>query len=388
MITDFPWSVHRYTGPGTATEANARYRGLVAGGTTALSVAFDLPTQLGHDSDAPIAAGEVGRAGVAVDSLDDMRVLFAGIPLEGVSTSLAANAPAAVLLLLYQLVAEEQGVRADRLTGTVHNDVLTEYLAPGRCLFPPEASLRLTADLFAYCRAHLPEWNMLSVSGVPLAQAGASPAQEVAFTLAAGIEYLRTALALGMDPDDFTARLSFVYGARTSFLEEAATVRAACRIWSRVLRERYGVRYPARPDPLAGGRDVAAAADEVEAGALELMGRVEELGGALAAVVRGFQRDEIARNAHRALPDGGGPQPRLRPDPATGRRQAERLAKLRAWRCADRVHDALTALRTAAGGRDNVLYPMKRALACGATLGEVCDTLRQVWGTYGPAATP
>ena len=203
MYTGRPWTMRQYAGFGTAAESNARYQQLIANGTMGLSVAFDLPTQMGHDSDAPIAHGEVGKVGVAIDSIDDMRVLFGGIPLDKVSTSMTINAPAALLLLLYQLVGEEQGVPADKLTGTIQNDVLKEYIARGTYIFPPKPSLRLIADIFKYCRAEIPKWNTISISGYHMAEAGASPAQEIAFTLADGIEYVRTAVAAGMDVDDF-----------------------------------------------------------------------------------------------------------------------------------------------------------------------------------------
>ncbi len=231
MYTGRPWTMRQYAGFGTAAESNARYRRLIAHGTTGLSVAFDLPTQMGHDSDAPLAHGEVGKVGVAIDSIEDMRVLFDGIPLDKVSTSMTINAPAALLLLLYQLVAEEQGVPADRLTGTIQNDVLKEYIARGTYIFPPKPSLRLTADIFEYCTAEIPKWNTISISGYHMAEAGASPAQEIAFTLADGVEYVRTALAAGMDVDDFAPRLSFFFVARTTLLEEVAKFRAARRIW-------------------------------------------------------------------------------------------------------------------------------------------------------------
>ncbi|MGW2224665.1 acyl-CoA mutase large subunit family protein [Streptomyces formicae] len=244
MYTGRPWTMRQYAGFGTATESNARYRQLIEHGTTGLSVAFDLPTQMGHDSDAPIAHGEVGKVGVAVDSVDDMRVLFDGIPLGEVSTSMTINAPAALLLLLYQLVAEEQGVDPARLTGTIQNDVLKEYIARGTYIFPPGPSLRLTADVFRYCGAELPKWNTISISGYHMAEAGASPAQEIAFTLADGIEYVRTAVAAGMDVDDFAPRLSFFFVARTTLLEEVAKFRAARRMWAEVMREEFGARNP------------------------------------------------------------------------------------------------------------------------------------------------
>ncbi|MBB4891719.1 methylmalonyl-CoA mutase N-terminal domain/subunit [Streptomyces olivoverticillatus] len=244
MYTGRPWTMRQYAGFGTAAESNARYRQLIEHGTHGLSVAFDLPTQMGHDSDAPLASGEVGKVGVAVDSVEDMRVLFDGIPLGEVSTSMTINAPAALLLLMYQLVAEEQGVPAEHLTGTIQNDVLKEYIARGTYIFPPQPSLRLTADIFRYCRTELPRWNTISISGYHMAEAGASPAQEIAFTLANGIEYVRTAVAAGMDVDDFAPRLSFFFVSRTTLLEEVAKFRAARRIWARVMSEDFRARNP------------------------------------------------------------------------------------------------------------------------------------------------
>jgi methylmalonyl-CoA mutase N-terminal domain/subunit len=411
-----------YSGFGTAAESNARYKYLIARGTTGLTVAFDLPTQMGHDSDAPIARGEVGKAGVAIDSVDDMRVLFGGIPLDRVSTSMTINAPAAVLLLLYQLVAEEQGGGPDKLTGTIHNDVLKESLARGTYIFPPKPSLRLTADIFKYCRAEIPKWNTISICGHHMAEAGASPAQEIAFTLADGIDYVRTAVAAGMDVDDFAPRLSFSFVARTTPFEEVAKFRAARRIWARVMREEFGARNPkslmlctqqvlayetdvtATVDPFAGSYVIEKMTDDVEAGALELIAKVEDLGGALAAIERGFQKGEIERGAYRIAQeadvgerivvgvngfqlDAEEPYEPLRVDASIERQQAERLAKLRAWRSGERLESALGLMRTAAEGDDNVLYPMKDALAAGATIGEVCDTLREVWGMYVPSAS-
>ncbi|WP_328922862.1 acyl-CoA mutase large subunit family protein [Streptomyces griseoaurantiacus] len=478
MYTGRPWTMRQYAGFGTAAESNARYKQLIANGTMGLSVAFDLPTQMGHDSDAPLAHGEVGKVGVAIDSLEDMRVLFGGIPLDKVSTSMTINAPAALLLLLYQLVAEEQGVAADKLTGTIQNDVLKEYIARGTYIFPPKPSLRLIADIFQYCRAEIPRWNTISISGYHMAEAGASPAQEIAFTLADGIQYVRTAVAAGMDVDDFAPRLSFFFVARTTILEEVAKFRAARRIWAQVMREEFGARNPkswmlrfhtqtagvqltaqqpevnlvrvavqglgavlggtqslhtnsfdeaialptdksarlalrtqqvlahetdvtATVDPFAGSYVVERMTDDLEAAARELMGKVEDLGGAVEAIEHGFQKSEIERSAYRIAQetdagervvvgvnryrlDEEEPYEPLRVDPAIETRQAERLAKLRAWRCQGRVNNALLTMRKAAEGEDNVLYPMKEALAAGATIGEVCDTLREVWGTYRP----
>ncbi|MFI0230253.1 methylmalonyl-CoA mutase [Streptomyces sp. NPDC017086] len=488
MYTGRPWTMRQYAGFGTAAESNARYRQLIAHGTTGLSVAFDLPTQMGHDSDAPIAHGEVGKVGVAVDSAEDMRTLFDGIPLDGVSTSMTINAPAALLLLLYQLVAEEQGVPADRLTGTVQNDVLKEYIARGTYIFPPGPSLRLTADVFRYCKTEIPRWNTISISGYHMAEAGASPVQEIAFTLTDGMEYVRTAVAAGMDVDDFAPRLSFFFVARTTLLEEVAKFRAARRIWARVMREQFGARNPrslmlrfhtqtagvqltaqqpevnlarvcvqalaavlggtqslhtnsfdeamalpteksarlalrtqqvlahetdvaATVDPFAGSYAVERMTDDVEAAALELMRKVEELGGAAAAIGRGFQKSAIERNAYRIAreTDSGErvvvgvnrfrldeeePYAPLRVDPAIESRQAERLARLRAGRDRRAVAGALDALRRSAegdggggDGADNVLYPMKEALRARATVGEVCGALREVWGSHVPSDT-
>ncbi|MGK9460821.1 acyl-CoA mutase large subunit family protein [Streptomyces sp. G6] len=479
MYTGRPWTMRQYAGFGTATESNARYKQLIANGTMGLSVAFDLPTQMGHDSDAPIASGEVGKVGVAIDSIDDMRVLFGGIPLDKVSTSMTINAPAALLLLLYQLVAEEQGVSADQLTGTIQNDVLKEYIARGTYIFPPKPSLRLIADIFKYCKAEIPKWNTISISGYHMAEAGASPAQEIAFTLADGIEYVRTAVAAGMDVDDFAPRLSFFFVSRTTILEEVAKFRAARRIWARVMKEEFGAKNPkslmlrfhtqtagvqltaqqpevnlvrvavqglgavlggtqslhtnsfdeaialptdksarlalrtqqvlayetdvtATVDPFAGSYVVEKMTDDVEAAALELMGKVEDLGGAVNAIEHGFQKSEIERSAYRIAQetdsgervvvgvnrfqlDEEEPYEPLRVDPAIEAQQAERLARLRAERDQQTVDTALAALKKAAEGEDNVLYPMKDALRARATVGEVCNALREVWGTYVPS---
>jgi methylmalonyl-CoA mutase N-terminal domain/subunit len=244
MYTSRPWTMRQYAGFGTAEESNRRYHQLIGAGTTGLSVAFDLPTQMGFDSDEQIAHGEVGKVGVAIDSLRDMRTLFRGIPLDQVSTSMTINAPAALLLLLYQLVAEEQGVAPTALTGTVQNDILKEYIARGTYIFPPRPSLRLVADVFAYCRDELPRWNTISISGYHMAEAGATPAQEIAFTLANGIAYVRAALESGLEVDAFAPRLSFFFVARTTLLEEIAKFRAARRIWARVMRDEFKAKNP------------------------------------------------------------------------------------------------------------------------------------------------
>ncbi|SDD80337.1 acyl-CoA mutase large subunit family protein [Auraticoccus monumenti] len=481
MYTSRPWTMRQYAGFGTAAESNARYRELIAQGTAGLSVAFDLPTQMGHDSDAPLAAGEVGKVGVAIDSIEDMRVLFDGIPLGEVSTSMTINAPAAVLLLLYELVAEEQGVPADRLTGTIQNDVLKEYIARGTYIFPPEPSLRLVADTFAYCQRRLPRWNTISISGYHMAEAGATPAQEIAFTLADGIAYVEAALAAGLEVDEFAPRLSFFFVARTTLLEEVAKFRAARRIWAHVMRERFGARHPkslmlrfhtqtagvqltaqqpevnlarvtiqalaavlggtqslhtnsfdealALPtqksarlalrtqqviahetdvtstvDPFAGSYVVESLTDAVEAEALRLMAAVEELGGAVRAIEEGFQKSEIERTAYqiareidagervvvgvnRFTVDVEDPYQPLRVDPVLEREQVARLVRLRSERDQPAVDRALEALVAAAAGTTNVLDPMREALRLGATVGEVCNALRGVWGVHSPRET-
>ena len=478
MYTARPWTMRQYAGFGTAAESNARYHQLIAAGTTGLSVAFDLPTQMGFDSDSPLAHGEVGKVGVAIDSLEDMRVLFRGIPLESVSTSMTINAPAALLLLLYQLVAEEQGVPGAALTGTIQNDVLKEYIARGTYIYPPQQSLRLITDIFTYCRTELPRWNTISISGYHMAEAGATPAQEIAFTLADGIEYVRAAVASGQDVDEFAPRLAFFFVARTTILEEVAKFRAARRIWAQVMRDEFAARDPrslmlrfhtqtagvqltaqqpevnlvrvavqalgavfggtqslhtnsfdeaiALPtekaarlalrtqqvlayetdvtktvDPFAGSYAVEALTDGVEAAARDLMARVEELGGAVAAIEQGFQKNEIERSAYRIAQqiDNGDrvvvgvnryrldveePYEPLRVDPAIEAQQVERLQRLRAERDQAAVDRHLEELERAAAGDHNVLVPMKAALASLATVGEVCNALREVWGVYQP----
>lgn len=242
MYVGRPWTMRQYAGFGSAIESNARYHQLVAAGTGGLSVAFDLPTQMGMDSDAPLALGEVGKVGVAIDSIDDMRLLFSGIPLDQVSTSMTINAPAAILLLMYQIVAEERGIDASQLTGTIQNDVLKEYIARGTYIYPPHQSLRLITDIFAYCQEHLPKWNTISISGYHMAEAGATPAQEVAFTIANGIEYVRAAVKAGLDIDEFAPRLAFFFVSRTTILEEVAKFRVARRIWASVMRDLFGAK--------------------------------------------------------------------------------------------------------------------------------------------------
>jgi len=478
MYTARPWTMRQYAGFGTAAESNARYLELITHGTMGLSVAFDLPTQMGMDSDAPLASGEVGKVGVAIDSIEDMRILFAGIPLGEVSTSMTINAPAAVLLLLYTLVAEEQGVELSALTGTIQNDILKEYIARGTYIFPPAPSLRLVSDTFAWCREHTPRWNTISISGYHMAEAGATPAQEVAFTLADGIAYVEAALAAGLGVDDFAPRLSFFFVSRTTLLEEVAKFRAARRIWARLMTERFGAQNPksamlrfhtqtagvqltaqqpevnlvrvavqalaavlggtqslhtnsfdeaiALPsqkaarlalrtqqvlayetdvtqtvDPFAGSYVVESLTDDVEQECLRLMEAVAERGGAVAAIEQGFQKNEIERSAYdvaRGIDSGERvvvgvnrfqlaeeePYEPLRVDPAIEAAQADKLARLRSKRDPDEVERALAAVRAAAAGTENLLVPLREALAASATVGEVCDALRAEWGTYQP----
>ncbi len=481
MYTQRPWTMRQYAGFGTATDSNRRYHQLIEAGSTGLSVAFDLPTQMGLDSDDPLAFGEVGKVGVAIDSIEDMRTLFEGIPLDRVSTSMTINAPAAVLLLLYQLVAEEHGVAGSELTGTIQNDVLKEYIARGTYIYPPAESLRLASDIFGYCHAEIPRWNTISISGYHMAEAGANPAQEVAFTLANAVEYVRAVTSAGLAVDDFAPRLSFFFVARTTLLEEIAKFRAARRIWARIMREEFGARDPrsqmlrfhtqtagvqltaqqpevniirittqamaailggtqslhtnaydeaiALPtekaarlavrtqqvlayetdltstvDPFAGSYAVEAMTDEVESRVLELFAEVAKRGGAVAAIEQGFQKTEIEKTAYataheidsgervvvgvnRYRTDAEDPYEPLRVDPEIEHAQRQRLARLRAARSASDVAAGLDGLRRAAEGTDNVLYPLKHALAARATIGEVCHALREVWGCYVPNDT-
>jgi methylmalonyl-CoA mutase, N-terminal domain len=478
MYTARPWTMRQYAGFGTAAESNRRYHQLLEAGITGLSVAFDLPTQMGYDSDASMARGEVGKVGVAIDSIEDMRALFDGIPLGKVSTSMTINAPAAVLLLLYQLVAEEQGASPDRLTGTIQNDILKEYIARGTYIFPPKPSLRMVADTFRYCTDEIPRWNSISISGYHMAEAGATPVQEIAFTLANAKEYVRAALASGLDVDAFAPRLSFFFVARTTLLEEVAKFRAARRIWAHLMREEFGAKNPrsqmlrfhtqtagvqltaqqpevnlvrvaiqalgavlggtqslhtnaydeaialptekaarlalrtqqviahetdltATVDPFAGSYAVESMTADIEEATRALIDQVEEQGGAAVAIEAGFQKSEIERSAYRTAlevdrgervvvgvnrfrTDGEEPYEPLRVDPAIGEAQAAKLATLRAERDRDEVRRRLDDLRRAAEKDANVLYPMKEALRARATVGEVCDALRDVWGVYIP----
>jgi methylmalonyl-CoA mutase, N-terminal domain len=476
MYRGRPWTIRQYAGFASAEETNQRFRYLLERGQTGVSVAFDLPTQLGYDSDDPRAAGEVGRTGVAIDSIADMELLFDGIPLDEVSTSMTINAPAALLLLLYELVGEEQGVRGDQLRGTVQNDILKEYIARGNYIFPPRPSMRITTDLFAYCAERIPRWNTISISGYHIREAGSTAVQELAFTLANGIAYGEAAVAAGLSPDEFGERLSFFFNAHNHFFQEVAKFRAARRLWARIMSERFGATNPkaqalrfhaqtggstltaqqpennvvrvaiqalsavaggaqsihtnafdealALPsersvrialrtqqllaheaggtdtaDPFGGSYFVEALTDELEAKAWELIERVDELGGAVAAVEQGFIQDEIEQAAFRwqqeveagervivgvnRFTEGEEESIELhRLDPEAEKRQLERTARVRSERNADEAERAIGAVREAARGDTNLLVPMREALRAWVTVGEICNALRDEFGMY------
>jgi methylmalonyl-CoA mutase N-terminal domain/subunit len=476
MYRGRPWTIRQYAGFASAEETNERFRYLLERGQTGLSVAFDLPTQLGYDSDDPRAEGEVGRTGVAIDSIADMKLLFEAIPLGEVSTSMTINAPAALLLLLYELVAEEQGVASERLRGTVQNDILKEYCARGNYIYPPRPSMRITTDLFAYCAKRLPKWNTISISGYHIREAGSTAAQELAFTLANGIAYAQAAVDAGLSPDDFGERLSFFFNAHNHFFQEVAKFRAARRLWAEIMRERFGATNPralalrfhaqtggssltaqqpennivrvaiqalsavaggaqsihtngydealALPtehsakialrtqqllaheaggtdtaDPLGGAYFIEALTDELEARARELIARVDELGGAVAAVEHGFVQGEIEQSAfryqqeiergervlvgvNRYAEEEAEPIELYRLDPAAEQRQLERTARVRAERSAEDVERTLAEVRRTARGTENLLPPMREALRARATVGEVSGVLREEFGTY------
>ena len=474
------WTMRQYAGYGTAAESNARFRYLLDQGTTGLSVAFDLPTQIGYDSDHPLARGEVGRVGVSIDSIHDMRRLFDGVPLAEVTTSMTINATATTLLALYLAVAEEQGADWHRLGGTVQNDILKEYIARGTYIYPPTPSLRLAADLITFCAERVPKWNPISISGYHIREAGSTAPQEVAFTLANALTYVETVRARGIDIDRFAPRLSFFFNAHNHFLEEVAKFRAARRLWATLMRERYqpanerslwlrfhtqtagstltaqqpdnnavrvaiqalaavcggtqslhtnardealglpteeAARLALRTqqilssesgvaevaDPLGGAWAIEALTDEVERRARVYIERIDEMGGALAAVEAGFQEAEIADAAYRhqrAVEEGSaevvgvnvqraeeeGPTRILEVDPAAESRQVERLRELKAGRDGVRVEAALAALGEAAAGDDNLMPLILDAVRAEATVGEVAGTLRAVFGEHGDDA--
>jgi methylmalonyl-CoA mutase N-terminal domain/subunit len=476
MYRGRPWTIRQYAGYGSAEETNARFRYLLERGQTGLSVAFDLPTQLGYDSDDPLADGEVGRTGVAIDSVADMEVLLEGIPLGEVSTSMTINAPAALLLLLYELVGESQDVPGEKLRGTVQNDVLKEYVARGNYIFPPRPSMRLTTDVFAYCAERLPHWNTISISGYHIREAGASAAQELAFTLSNGIAYCEAAIAAGLSPDSFGERLSFFFNAHNHFFQEVAKFRAARRLWARIMSERFGATNPratalrfhaqtggstltaqqpennvvrvaiqalsavcggaqslhtnsfdealALPsehaarialrtqqvlaheaggtdtaDPLGGAYFIEALTTDLEERAQELIERVDELGGAVAAIEQGFVQAEIEASAfrHQSAVEAGDTVvvgvnrfaedeaervELLQVDPESERRQRDRTARVRADRDAAAAEAALAEVRRVAETDENLLPPLREALRAQCTVGELCGALRELWGTY------
>lgn len=467
------WTMRQYAGFGTAEETNERYHYLLGRGQTGLSVAFDLPTQMGYDSDHAMAAGEVGRVGVAIDSIDDMRALFEGIRLDEVSTSMTINSTAAILLALYIAVADEQGVSRETISGTIQNDVLKEYIARGTYIYPVDTSLRLISDILAFCATDVPRWNTISISGYHIREAGSTAPQEVAFTFANGLEYVQRALDAGIELEDFAPRLSFFFAAHNDFFEEVAKFRAARRLWARLMKDRFGASDAAcrlrfhtqtggstltaqQPmnnvvrvtiqalsavmggtqslhtngydealalpteesarialrtqqiiasesgvsktvDPLAGSYYVEALTDEIERRAMKYLEQIDEMGGAARAVE--FMQDEIHRAAYRhqleieageravvglnvyAEKEGA---PRI-PTPdfsALEAFQRGKLEKLRAERSQSAVDACLDAIRGAAQGEDNLMPPIIAAVKAKATLGEISDTLREVWGRY------
>src|SRR4051794_30545589 len=470
------WTMRQYAGFGTASSTNERFKFLLKAGQTGLSCAFDLPTQMGYDSDHARAEGEVGKVGVAIDSMDDMRTLLADLPLDQVTTSMTINATGSILLLMYQLVAEEQGVPSTAISGTIQNDLLKEYIARGTYIYPPKQSMRIITDIFGYCSANVPRWNTISISGYHIREAGSTAVQEIAFTIANGIAYVEAAMAAGLDVDDFAPRLSFFWNAHNNFFEEVAKFRASRRIWYRLMTERFGAKkesskllrfhtqtggstltaqqpetnvvrvavqtmaavmggtqslhtngfdealslpteHAARlalrtqqivgyesgivdtPDPLAGSYLVESLTDEVERLAWEYIDRIDVMGGAVAAIESGFQQGEIEQAAYEyaksiddderiivglnrfTVPADGDPV--IFPtDPELERGQKASLQKFKSSRDAAAVEARLADVSAAARGTQNVLYPMREALRANATLGEVSDALRSVFGAY------
>ena len=473
------WTMRQYSGFGTAQETNQRFKDLLAAGQTGLSVAFDLPTQMGLDSDHPLAAGEVGKVGVAIDSIDDMRRLFDGIPLDEVSTSMTINATGPLLLLLYQLVAEEQGAAGDRIRGTIQNDILKEYVARGTYIFPPAPSMRLVTDVFAYADREVPQWNTISISGYHIREAGATAAQELAFTIANGLAYVQAAREVGLEIDSFAPRLSFFWNGHNDFFEEVAKFRAARRIWARHMREEMGASDPKswamrfhtqtagstltaqQPlnnvvrttlqalaavlggtqslhtnaydealglptdesalvalrtqqviahesgvantvDPLAGSYFVESLTDSLEERAEELISTITAMGGAVAAIEEGWMQAQIEDSAYRDaqrqssgesvvvgvnefVSDGAAPVPVLEVDPALEESQKAALASRRDSRDGAAVAVALTRVGEVAATEENLMPSMRDALAAGATIGEVSDALRDVFGVHRPS---
>jgi methylmalonyl-CoA mutase, N-terminal domain len=470
------WTMRQYAGFATAEESNARFRDLLAQGVTGLSIAFDLPTQMGYDSDHALAAGEVGRVGVSIDSIDDMAALFDGIPLDRVSTSMTINATAIVLLSMYIALAKRQGVAAARLSGTVQNDILKEYIARGTYIYPPRPSLRLVTDIVAFGERELPNWNTISISGYHIREAGSTAAQEVAFTFANGITYVQAAIDAGLDAARVGQRLSFFFNAHNNFLEEIAKFRAARRLWARIMRDRFGVTDPraqqlrfhtqtagstlaaqqpdnnivrvalqalaavlggtqslhcsARDealslpteesarialrtqqviaaesgvantvDPVAGSYAVESLTNTIEQEAREILARIERAGGTLAAIESGLIQREIQESAFRAqqaidagrsvvvgvnkfAAEGSVSRPLFRIDPDVEARQIARLRALRANRDAAACQEALEAVSRAASDGSNLVPPIVAAVEARATVGEIADTMRFIFGEF------
>ena len=474
------WTMRQYAGFGTAEASNQRYRYLLGQGVSGLSVAFDLPTQIGYDSDHALAAGEVGKVGVAIDSIEDMARLFDGIPLDRVSTSMTINATAIVLLALYVAVGKRQGVAPAALSGTVQNDILKEYVARGTYIYPPAASLRIVTDVFAYCERQVPQWNTISISGYHIREAGSTAVQEVAFTFANAIAYVQAALDAGLEVNSLGQRLSFFFNAHNDFLEEVAKFRAARRLWAHIMRERFGATNPraqqlrfhtqtagstltaqqpdnnivrvavqalaavlggtqslhtngrdealALPtedsarialrtqqiiahesgvvhtvDPFGGSWHIETLTDEIEAGARTLLDRIEASGGTLRAIETGMiqrQIQEAAYAAQQAIDSGTAvvvgvnrfatdERPAMEVfalDPDVERRQVGRLQALRAARDQSAWRSALEAVETAARGRDNLVPVIIAAVEAKATVGEIADTMRGVFGEFREVA--
>ncbi|PLX83188.1 MAG: methylmalonyl-CoA mutase [Desulfuromonas sp.] len=470
------WTMRQYAGFGTAKESNERYRYLLGAGQTGLSVAFDLPTQMGYDSDGPMADGEVGKVGVAIDTLADMEILFDQIPLDKVSTSMTINASAAVLLAMYIAVAEKQGVSSDKVMGTIQNDILKEYMARGTYIYPPQESMRIITDIFAYCKDHVPKWNTISISGYHIREAGSSAVQEVAFTLADGIAYVEAAIKAGLDVDEFAPRLAFFFNAHNNLFEEVAKFRAARRIWAKVMKERFGAKNPksqmlrfhtqtagctltaqqpdnnimrvtiqalaavlggtqslhtnsrdealALPtedsvrialrtqqviahesgaadsiDPLAGSYMVESLTDQIEAKALEYIQKIDDLGGATEAISRGFQQKEIQDSAfayqkaiesedqvivgvNKFTVEEEPPKDLLKIKPEVEIAQKKAIAEVKGSRDQAAVQEKLAALKQASQGTDNLMPYILDAVKAYASLGEICDVMRDVFGEH------
>jgi methylmalonyl-CoA mutase N-terminal domain/subunit len=475
------WTMRQYAGYATAEESNARYKYLLAHGTTGLSVAFDLPTQIGLDSDDPLAQGEVGKVGVAIDSLDDMERLFADIPLDGVSTSMTINATAAILLSLYLAVARKQNVPFSKVRGTLQNDILKEYIARGTYIYPPAPSLRLVTDTFGFCAREVPNWNTISISGYHIREAGSTAVQEVAFTLADATAYVEAALDAGLEIDNFARRISFFFNAHNNLLEEVAKFRAARRLWARIMRDRFHARDPrsmmlrfhtqtagssltaqqpevnivrttiqalaavlggtqslhtnsmdealALPteeaarvalrtqqvlahesgvaetaDPLAGSYAIEHMTDEIEEQASEYLKKIEAMGGMLRAIETGYVQREIQESAYRYQKaveaqdqivvgvnrfqlEAEPPVQLLRIDPALEQEQIERVRALRERRDSSATTAALNKLEQAAATSENLLPRILECVEAYATVGEISNTLRRVWGEYRETST-